>query len=144
MAAALILPPAEMKEFSQSLFFVPTFLTNVFFWRTSGYFDSAAELKPLLHTWTLAVEEQFYLFFPIAALISWKLFRRQSLSLLILFSCLRPNIALANNPPFRSTCCQLADGSFYSAPSLLGHCLKKSCRGFKAHWPSAAPVWVWP
>ncbi len=42
----------------------------------SGYFDVAAGLNPLLHTWTLAVEEQFYLVFPVLLLVSWRLGRR--------------------------------------------------------------------
>lgn len=63
--AYLLLLPSEMKEFSQSLIAVATFSSNVLFWSQSGYFEGAAELKPLLHTWSLSVEEQFYLFFPL-------------------------------------------------------------------------------
>lgn len=66
------LPPAEMREFSQSLIGVTTFSSNFFFWQQSGYFDTAAELKPLLHTWSLAVEEQYYIFFPFAMLLFWR------------------------------------------------------------------------
>ena len=53
--AWLWLLPQDMKSFSQSLVAVSAFASNVLFWRTSGYFDTAAELKPLLHTWSLAV-----------------------------------------------------------------------------------------
>lgn len=42
------------------------FVSNIVFWMNSGYFDSAAELKPTLHLWSLGVEEQFYLFWPLA------------------------------------------------------------------------------
>lgn len=66
------LPPGEMKEFSQSLIGVATFSSNFFFWQQSGYFDTTAELKPLLHTWSLAVEEQYYIFFPFAILLFWR------------------------------------------------------------------------
>ncbi len=56
--------PDEFKDFSQSLVGVATFTSNILFWRESGYFADPAELKPLLHTWSLAVEEQFYILYP--------------------------------------------------------------------------------
>ncbi|WP_108445460.1 acyltransferase family protein [Halomonas denitrificans] len=56
--------PNEFKDFSQSLVGVATFTSNILFWRESGYFAGAAELKPLLHTWSLAVEEQYYILYP--------------------------------------------------------------------------------
>src|SRR6056297_1339994 len=62
-AWALMLPD-QLKDFSQSVAAVILFSSNVLFWQESGYFDGAAELKPLLHTWSLAVEEQFYIVFP--------------------------------------------------------------------------------
>jgi peptidoglycan/LPS O-acetylase OafA/YrhL len=61
--------PADMKNFSQSLMGVASFTSNVFFWKEAGYFDTAAELKPLLHTWSLAVEEQYYILFPILMIL---------------------------------------------------------------------------
>jgi peptidoglycan/LPS O-acetylase OafA/YrhL len=56
--------PEEFIKFGRSLSAAAIFLSNVLFWNEAGYFDAAAETKPLLHTWSLAVEEQFYLFFP--------------------------------------------------------------------------------
>jgi peptidoglycan/LPS O-acetylase OafA/YrhL len=63
--AWLFLPAADFFEFSQSLQAVVLFLSNHLFMDKSGYFDTAAELKPLLHTCSLAVEEQYYLIFPL-------------------------------------------------------------------------------
>ena len=57
--------PSDMKDFSKSLVAVSVFASNILFWRENGYFDAEAELKPLLHTWSLAVEEQYYVLFPL-------------------------------------------------------------------------------
>ncbi len=71
--AWLWLTPNDIKDFGQSLVAVSIFSSNILFWLESGYFDTAAELKPLLHTWSLAVEEQFYILFPIFLLLAWRL-----------------------------------------------------------------------
>lgn len=76
--------PQDLKSFSQSLVAVPLFVSNILFYLTSGYFDLASELKPLLHTWSLAVEEQYYVLFPIFLMITWKLGKRCVISLLII------------------------------------------------------------
>ena len=64
--------PSQMKDFSQSLVAVSLFASNILFLRESGYFDAAAEEKPLLHTWSLAVEEQYYVLFPIFLILAWR------------------------------------------------------------------------
>lgn len=56
--------PGDMLQFARSLNMVVIFLSNHFFFHHSDYFDTAAEFKPLLHTWSLAVEEQYYFLFP--------------------------------------------------------------------------------
>lgn len=62
-AWSLLIVPSDMKNFSQSLISVSVFISNIFFWFGSSYFDNTSELKPLLHTWSLSVEEQYYIFF---------------------------------------------------------------------------------
>lgn len=74
--AWLLLLPSDMRNFAQSLVAVSTFSSNVLFWLESGYFDTATELKPLLHTWSLAVEEQFYILFPLFLMAAWRLSKR--------------------------------------------------------------------
>ncbi|MFN0185841.1 MAG: acyltransferase family protein [Aquabacterium sp.] len=91
-AWAWLLPP-DLQDFSQGLVAVALFASNILFWRTSGYFDTAAELKPLLHTWSLAVEEQFYLFFPLFLMAAWRWGRRRIVGLLLVASLL--SLALA-------------------------------------------------
>lgn len=61
--------PSQIKDFSKSLLAVSFFLSNFLFMRESGYFAASAEEKPLLHTWSLAVEEQYYLIFPVFLLL---------------------------------------------------------------------------
>ncbi len=60
----LTLMPLDLKALSVSSIANLFFTSNIYFYQKSGYFDTASELKPLLHTWSLSVEEQFYLLFP--------------------------------------------------------------------------------
>ena len=76
--------PAELTKFGQSIMSVSVFASNVFFWRSSGYFGVAGEENPLLHTWSLGVEEQYYVLFPIAMLMCWRLGLRRLLWLVAL------------------------------------------------------------
>lgn len=62
--ATLLFAPGHLAEFGASLIHAIISLSNVYFWSQSGYFDTASHLKPLLHTWSLSVEEQFYLIWP--------------------------------------------------------------------------------
>lgn len=64
--------PGQMKDFSQSVVAVSFFASNILFWKESDYFSATAEEKPLLHTWSLAVEEQYYLLFPVFLYIFWR------------------------------------------------------------------------
>ena len=57
--------PADLLDYSRSLIAATLSVSNVYFSRQSGYFDATADRRPLLHTWSLGVEEQFYLFFPL-------------------------------------------------------------------------------
>lgn len=67
-----LLDPSAMAEFSGSIAASTVFFANVYFLEVSGYFETAAEFKPLLHNWSLSVEEQFYLIFPMAVLLTWR------------------------------------------------------------------------
>lgn len=69
IASTLILFPEQLKSFSKSLISAPLFSANFFFWSERGYFGESSELKPLIHLWSLAVEEQFYIIFPIFLLL---------------------------------------------------------------------------
>jgi peptidoglycan/LPS O-acetylase OafA/YrhL len=69
VAAWLILFPSDLARYARSLVYTAAFASNVGFWRELGYFDVGAEQKPLLHLWSIAVEEQFYLLFPAILLL---------------------------------------------------------------------------
>ena len=78
--------PGDLLEFSQSLMSSIFFSSNFFFWQNTGYFFTDNELKPLIHTWSLSVEEQFYILFPVFILICLRYFRKLIIpSLIIIF-----------------------------------------------------------
>lgn len=63
----------EYQQLGQHVAAGAGFISNFVLWGESGYFDSAAELKPLLHLWSLGIEEQFYIIWPLLILIAWRL-----------------------------------------------------------------------
>ena len=69
--------PNQLNEFSRSLIAVSFFISNIFFFRESDYFSAGAEEIPLLHTWSLAVEEQYYVLFPIFLVFAWRFGRNR-------------------------------------------------------------------
>lgn len=81
--AWLTMLPNQMEDFALSILAVLFFVSNFFFWRQDDYFGPAAEEMPLLHTWSLSVEEQFYLFFPPFLILAIWLMRRHLLAALL-------------------------------------------------------------
>ncbi|MCP5750711.1 hypothetical protein NL359_36915, partial [Klebsiella pneumoniae] len=77
------MPPTELKNYGKTLLGVATFASNIVFWMDSGYFDTASADKPLLHTWSLAVEEQFYILWPLIAAALVKTGRRFALPIFV-------------------------------------------------------------
>ena len=65
LAAIWLLLPADLADFGKSVAATSLFASNFLFWQELGYFGRAAEETPLLHTWSLAVEEQFYVLYPL-------------------------------------------------------------------------------
>ena len=118
----LLLIPIDLKNFGQSLVAVSFFSSNFLFWLEFDYFDSASELKPLIHTWSLAVEEQFYILFPILLISTWRFGRNAILAIflmLFLISLFLAEWASINSPtanffllPFRVW--ELLIGAFLS------------------------------
>ena len=71
IASFVLMSPGELEDYSDSLISVATFSSNIFFYLQSGYFSTASDEKPLLHTWSLAVEEQYYIVFPVLISSLW-------------------------------------------------------------------------
>lgn len=69
----VILTPDKYVELSKSAICSNLFMANVWFMNNSGYFDLSAEISPLVHMWSLSVEEQFYLLFPFMLFISYRI-----------------------------------------------------------------------
>ncbi len=65
--------PDEFKALGKHVFGGTAFISNFFLWNEVGYFDTAAETKPLLHLWSLGIEEQFYIFWPLLLALAWRL-----------------------------------------------------------------------
>jgi peptidoglycan/LPS O-acetylase OafA/YrhL len=82
--AWLLLPPGKLQDFGQSLIAVAGFANNILLGLTSGYFAPATDEKPLLHTWSLAVEEQYYLLFPLFVTLCWPLGRKWLIRVIML------------------------------------------------------------
>lgn len=134
--AWFLLMPSDMKDFSQSLVAVATFSSNILFWRESGYFDTAAELKPLLHTWSLAVEEQFYILFPLFLMAAWRFGKRAIVWTLIAAFVI--SLAMAQWGAYNKPA-----ATFYLLPTRAWELLIGSFAAFYLQKRSVpAPLWV--
>ncbi|WP_172971812.1 acyltransferase family protein [Vibrio aquimaris] len=80
----LFYPASEFQKFTGSLVYSIIGMSNIYFWSEVGYFDTASSLKPLLHTWSLSVEEQFYLFFPIIIFLASKVKIKQFFPIILI------------------------------------------------------------
>ena len=80
----------EFKQLGKHMAAGAGFVSNFFLWQESGYFNNAAETKPLLHLWSLAIEEQFYIFWPLIVWVTWK---RKTLFLIVFIGLIVASLA---------------------------------------------------
>lgn len=92
------LMPRDLETFANSVLAVVTFTSNFFFWSNTGYFETTAELQPLLHTWSLAVEEQYYIVFPLLMMLIWRRSVGPILAALLVASLILAEWALSFDP----------------------------------------------
>jgi peptidoglycan/LPS O-acetylase OafA/YrhL len=105
LLGTLLLYPREAKDYARSLVAATLFVSSLFFYQKSGYFDLEAGSQPLLHTWSLSVEEIFYIFFPLLMLILWRHYRRQSFGWVLIVAVLSfggAALALGTDPSSRA------------------------------------------
>lgn len=87
IAGLFVLLPSDYTDMAKSSLSQSLMLSNVYFWLHTGYFSGDAELKPLLHTWSLGVEEQFYIGYPFLVILLSRTSRRlMFLALLLVFA----------------------------------------------------------
>ncbi len=83
------LPTPDYQALGSQSAYGLSFLSNIYYWRSAGYFDAAAHEKWLLHTWSLAVEAQFYVLYPLFVAIMWRFWKglkALTIALLVLFA----------------------------------------------------------
>lgn len=118
--------PNDQREYFQSLFAVSVFASNFLFWKQEDYFASTAEEKPLLHTWSLAVEEQYYLVFPVFMFLAWRFGKNRVFWSIVLIAAL--SLALSEwgwrNAPV---------ANFYLLPTRAWELLAGSIAAFLIH-----------
>ncbi len=78
--AYILMYPDQFIEYGESLIGTSLNISNIFFYFQSGYFEENANFKPLLHIWSISIEEQFYLFFPLIILFFFKYFSKHQIS----------------------------------------------------------------
>lgn len=101
LPAWYVLIPSDFYDFAENIIGVVTFSSNIILWQQSDYFSQAAELKPLLHTWSLAVEEQYYVVFPLILIVLYRFIRRyliHCLAFILILSLLLSQWAAFNKP----------------------------------------------
>lgn len=81
IAALIILQPNQLREYGQELASSILSVSNFLFWSSSGYFDTNSDMRLLLHTWSLSVEEQFYVFWPAIIYLTMKSYKNNRLTI---------------------------------------------------------------
>ena len=124
--AWMLLSDAALNKFGNGLIGVSLFLSNLVFWRQQGYFDESAELNPVLHTWSLAVEEQFYVLFPILLVLAWRFGKNKVFWMIVVIAAVS---MLLSEWGWRNQ----ATANFYLAPTRAWELLAGSIAAFIVH-----------
>jgi peptidoglycan/LPS O-acetylase OafA/YrhL len=82
-ASLFYLTPSELADYGKMLLASMFFMANILLYFRSDYFNDASDVNPLLHMWSLAVEEQFYIFFPLILFVSYKLLKHRTYAVVL-------------------------------------------------------------
>jgi peptidoglycan/LPS O-acetylase OafA/YrhL len=115
--------PHQIKDFSKSLIATATYSSNIYFYLSTDYFNELAELQPLLHTWSLAVEEQYYVVFPLILIVAWRFGEKAILAALVSISVLSFGLATWGAIHWPSA-------AFYLLPTRAWQLLLGGCSAF--------------
>ena len=127
----VMLSPQEYKELGRQIAASASFTSNYIFWKDSGYFDTASDTKPLLHLWSLSIEEQFYMVWPLIIVSLWRFSKDQQIIKAIVFLAavsLIYSISLVESNPvadFYSPLTRLWELAFGSIIALKSNLLEK-------------------
>ena len=124
--AWILLSGPSLHKFGNGLIGVSLFLSNVVFWKQKGYFDQSSELNPILHTWSLAVEEQYYVLFPIFLVLAWRFGKNRVFWMIVLMAAIS---LLLSEWGWRNK----GTANFYLAPTRAWELLAGSIAAFVIH-----------
>jgi peptidoglycan/LPS O-acetylase OafA/YrhL len=130
----LLFSPQDYKFLGQSIFSTVMFSSNILFWRQSGYFDVPMGERPLLHTWSLGVEEQFYVAFPVFLILVCHFFprRRIVITLVLCISSFALNLFTVKGYP---------SAAFYLAPPRIWELFIGALLAMGALAPPSSAKW---
>ena len=125
----------EMIDFSQSILSTTFFYSNFLFWSENPYWATANELKPLLHTWSLAVEEQYYLFIPLLFIILFKYQRTRTIFWFFVIGIASFVLVITHTPKF-------PDATFYMLPFRAWELIAGGITAFISMKKRKIPYWI--
>ena len=125
--------PGAFADYSRSILAATFFVSNIFFWVTSNYFGPGDGEMPLVHTWSLSVEEQFYIVFPILLFFLWRLAPRRVLPALVAAGLVSLGLSewLAD---------RASEANFFLAPTRAFELLAGAVAAIWCHGHPSAPV----
>ncbi|EMK6702762.1 acyltransferase, partial [Vibrio cholerae] len=116
LCSAILYIPSDVISVSKSAFSTIFFISNMYFGKGLDYFSSSSDIQPLLHTWSLAVEEQYYFVWPVLLFLILKRIKKNTLILIMAFLTVS-SFSLAE---YMSSTIQLKSLSYYILPTRFG------------------------